>query len=147
MASYAKQIGDAVVTIIAALPAAPATVKYRKENAAYSRETPPFVFVTVGMEAVLRHTFDGSVLKTYIVRIMYARVPPTPGSIATELDTNPSFMLKIRQAFDTNSLTGVSAAWQVDVVESSEWEEETFGKGAEMSTIGLKVFTAEPQNG
>ena len=149
MSSYAKQIGDAIVTVIQGLSGAPSLVQLRKENVLLSREeiteVDGAVIVAVGLETPVNITTGGTIFKEYIARVMYAR--KNPGKVATELDTNPAFVLRMKQALDITSLAGVPVVWSVDLIEAEEWEEDEFGKAAEVSTFGLKVHTNEPRNG
>ena len=151
MSSYAKQIGDGIVAVIQGLSGAPSTVQYRKEDALLSREeitaTDGAVIVSVGRERPTGRTFGTTIFKEYTGRVTYYRKPTIPGGIATDLDTNPLFLLQMKQALDGTSLTGASVVWSVDIIEHSEWEEQAIGQGAEVSTFGLLIKTNEPTNG
>ena len=145
MASYAKPIADSFVATILGLPGAPALVKHRKENTLMGRETPPGVIVSIGDERRVGRTFEGTILKEYefIVGIYRTNL----ADVSTNLDLNPEFILKVKQALDVGTVSAVPVVWDVDLVDSPEWERQPFGQGWEVSRFGLLVKTAEPRNG
>ncbi len=143
MPSYANAIGEAVKNIIRVLPAAPTTY-FRKENVVYDADTFPIVVITIGLETPVGNTFGGSILKTYTVAISIYR--ENVGNLTSLMDQNVQFVLMCKQALDGTSLVGVPVVWSVDIIEASEWEDQPFGQGAEVSTFGLNVQTAELRN-
>lgn len=145
MASYAKQIADAVVGVIQGVQGAPATVQYRKANSLYAKEQKPAVIVSIEDETKLGRAFEGTIHKQYKVVIGIYRL--CLADIASDLDLSPQFILRVKQALDRASLTGVTVAWDVDLVDNPEWENQPFGNGMEVSMFGLLVTTTEPQNG
>ena len=146
MASYAKPIADAVVAVIQSLAGGPSLVAYRKENVTYTTDNLDngVIVVTIGMETPIDKAFGGSILKTYTVGITYYIT--NAGNLSTTMDSLPAFVLKVKQALDGTSLSGVGVVWNVDIIEANEWEDVAFAGGVEASTFGLTVYTAEPRN-
>ncbi len=131
MASLAKDIADAVVTVLGSVSGAPATIQVRKEGTVGPRITKPIVVVNVEDERVVGRAFGGVILKEYKVVVSIFRI--NAGNIASDLDLSP--------------LAGVSAVYDVDLADNPEWEHQKFSEGAEVSRFGLLYHTSEPRNG
>lgn len=144
--SYRKQIADAIVDVLDGLSGAPALVEYRKDDVLWPDEANAAVIVTGGFERVTDRAFEGTVFKDYGFQIAVYR--ESGGAMSSNMDTNPAYVERAKQALDTTSLAGVTVVRDVDLVENPEaWERQPFRDGVEVSRFGLLVRTNEPQNG
>ena len=145
--SYAADIITAIKTVAAGVAGAPALVEARKENTLHPREANDAVIVTVERERLIGRAFGGTVIKEYQIIVgVYHQLSP-PGDITSGLNANPQYVLDCKQALDVAALSGVSAVWDVTLVDNDEWEKQFFKTGMEVSYFGLLVQTSEPQNG
>jgi hypothetical protein len=145
VASYAASIGSAVASVLSGLGGAPPIVEFRKADVLHPREGNNAAIVTVRRIGPDGRAFEGTILKNYGVQVAVYR--DCQGDVSTGTDINPSFVQAAKQALDLASLSGVSAVWDVDLVEDDAWEPLEFKNGVEKSVFGLLVRTSEPQNG
>lgn len=146
MPSYQKQIADALVTSLAAVSGATATVEYRKADVVTPRDAYPLTLVTPGFQRPAGRAFEQVIHKEYGFQVSIYR--ETSGDLTAGIDTNPTYIQAAKQACDVASLTGAPVVWDVDLVDDPDaWERQEFVKGVEVSRFGLLVRTTEPQNG
>lgn len=157
MASYFLPIANAVKTLLDAIPGAP-TVIVRKESVLHARErdtlgASPICVVSLADERVESWSAMGNgggdlgtIAKSYTIAITVYRSNAT-AALSTTLATNPDFLLSAKQALHRVTLSGVPVVWDSQLMEHSEWEEQSFGVGMEASTFAVMYRTAEPRNG
>ena len=113
----------------------------------HPRDAKTAVLVTVQRERPADRAFGGVIGKEYSLIVAVYRALTPPGDVTSTPDANPALVLACKQALDGGSLAGVDVVWDVDLVDSAEWENRPFGQGMEVSRFGLLVRTSEPQNG
>ncbi len=148
MASTWKSVGDQIVAIVAAVAGAPAFVELRKTFVVHplqagTGDPDSGVIVSGGLEKTAGYTFGVSVLNDlgYVVSIYTRSLPAVDAT-----DTRPTFLQLCKEALSVTEIAG-TPVWDFDMVDKSEWENQPFGKGGELSQFGVLYRTSEPRNG
>lgn len=148
MASTWKTVGDKIVTIVAAVTGAPAFVVLRKTFVVHpvqagTGDPDSGVIVSGALEKTAGYSYEGSTANNlgYVVSV-YTRTPPTVNAT----DTRPTFLELCKEALSVTTITG-TPVWDFEVLDKSEWENQPFGNGGELSQFGVLYRTSEPTNG
>lgn len=151
MPSNFQPIATAVAGVLGSLSGAP-PVSVRKDDSLFGRENPPLVIVTMGEERAVTAvsgagtTTDlGDVYKSYEIGITVYRNCLADIDVATNL--NPDYILAAKQALNKNTLIGVSAVRDTQLVDHIEWEHQPFGQSFEVSRFGIVFFCWETRLG
>lgn len=143
MAAQAKLIADAIVTIIQGVSGAPSLVEWRKTDVFFpnkpSGDPSTGVIVSGGPESWEGRVFEASVNKSYPWQISYYKpvAPPVPGD-----NTNPQFWQDMITALSVTTLIGTKV-WDYEIATRSEWENQPFAQGIEVSRGGVLYRTNE----
>jgi len=150
MASYRKQIADALVTVISGITGAPSLVVYRDTDVVHpTTDTTPCAIVTAGGADPVGPHVSGAgttVDMGYVRRVYEYGVSIYRDNIGTNqsnLDVNATFIELCQKALDGVSLSGVASVDQVDIVRNGAWEDMPFKNGVEKSIFGILVYNSE----
>ncbi len=141
MAAQAKLIADAIVTLIQGVSGTPSLVEWRKTDVFHPLRGDPAtgVIVSGGPEAWAGRVFETSVFKEYPFQISYYKptTPDVPGD-----NTQPQFWQDMVTALSVTTLPG-TLVWDYEIATRSEWENQPFTQGTEVSRGGVLYRTNE----
>ena len=141
MAAQAKLIADAIVALIRTVSGAPTLVEWRKTDVFHPTrgDGSTGVIVSGGPESWAGRVFETSVNKEYPFQISYYKpsTPSVPGD-----NTQPQFWQDMVTALSVTTLSGTKV-WDYEIVTRSEWENQPFTQGIEVSRGGVLYRTNE----
>lgn len=143
MASTSKLIADKIVSTIQGVAGAPSLVQWRKTEVFYPNKTggdpSTGIIVSEGTDRIIRRHFGQCADHEYAYQVAYFK-PTTP--LVTGDDTNPAFFTLVKTALSVTSFAG-TPVWDFDLAERSEWENQPFSDGVEVSRCGVIYRTNE----
>ena len=152
MSSYAKQIADAVVTVISGMASPPAATVLRKQDTLLKSDALfPMCVVTEPQElSVVCQAFgdgtnQGSLVRSYMIGMTVWR--KHDGLIQTDVDIIPDLTIRIEQALNKGTLSGASSVCGTELIPFGYFETSSFKEGYEVSRARMSFSSTEPRNG
>lgn len=148
MASTWFTVGGQIASIIGGVAGAPAFVELRKTFVIHPLvqgigDPDQGVIVSGGTEKTLGYSFEGSTANAYgYVVSIYDRTTP----VVDATDTRPTFLELVKEALSVTTIAG-TPIWDFEIADKTEWENQPFKQGGEISQFGLLYRTSEPTNG
>jgi hypothetical protein len=142
VAATSKDIADAIVALVSALPGAPSKVVWRKVETWHPTavDGTDGICVSGGLDTTTEHAMDGNEYHEYAFQVAYFK--PTTPNVEGD-DTNPTFFSLVKAALSTTTLPAVPVVWDYEIAARSEWEDQGFTDGVEVSRCGVLYRTNE----
>lgn len=155
MASYAKTIASAVVSVIQGLATAPAQTVLRKFDTLLlpdkSLASNIVCIVTLSQEqAIVAQSFGngstdfGTVVRAYLIGITLYKLHNA--TLQTNVDSLPAMALSIEQALNKPTLSGAPSVVDTQLEPFTEFEQGNFKDGYEVLKCHCVFFSAENRN-
>lgn len=150
MSSYAKQIADAVVTVISGMASPPAATVLRKIDTLLKSDA-LFPMCVVSEPQELQpagQSFGGNggtVFRVYMIGLTVWK--KHDGLVQTNVDTIPDLTLRIEQALNQGTLAGASSVCDTELVPFGYFEPSSFREGYEVSRCRMSFTSSELRAG